>query len=608
MLTDWSSADVSEWVGELPAQFVTDSLAFVETMGTVLYPAWDCPLRRRAFYSNGVPGFGPSLPSARRSERVFGHMTGGSFAHPTQARADASAYFGSYKSSNGFCFCPILENPVDGECKQSTLPKYGSHPCSLLSTVQAIRGVAWQTSYSWIPKPKKISTPCSVQLDWPFVGGRLRDNTNLLAEQTSEQVWAGASDVEGKRCHVLDRMPEFRYTYRSLGPLARSSFNTIRDGVCHTGRVQKFLPTSDRCVRFTQNTPNTLSNVLLCNQKIMTSSTGLVNRAKSRGPGETTLNRQRQRCSRCSPPPSFKTRGGAHMQPESSFGIPYRLSAERVIAADLKEALCGNESECLQGLNKTAWRAGEFAHTFLSEPARLFSNFSGMIANLTESSALLPTPPPDDAALWKTPWMFCPTPSSMKSGVNCTGAITKEQWRTSKRQLCPQAIQEGTRGQTSPIAAIPVCGMAASLSSLCTDLTQARSLISSANCLKDSIDNNNALCAIKEYVYTPATWETSNMAFVHETVRNYYKRMDNCPARDAAGGGCICPVDYNISLIEGQNQKLLQTCSAQDALVVATLLTQARGLVTPLIHIIATGLDMLLNFVLMLQGGNTDAQ
>ena len=87
------------------------------------------------------------------------------------------------------------------------------------------------------------------------------------------------------------------------------------------------------------------------------------------------------------------------MQPESSFGIPYRLSAERVIAADLKEALCGNESECLQGLNKTAWRAGEFAHTFLSEPARLFSNFSGMIANLTESSALLPTPPPDDAAL-----------------------------------------------------------------------------------------------------------------------------------------------------------------------------------------------------------------
>ena len=296
------------------------------------------------------------------------------------------------------------------------------------------------------------------------------------------------------------------------------------------------------------------------------------------------------------------------MQPESSFGIPYRLSAERVIAADLKEALCGNESECLQGLNKTAWRAGEFAHTFLSEPARLFSNFSGMIANLTESSALLPTPPPDDAALWKTPWMFCPTPSSMKSGVNCTGAITKEQWRTSKRQLCPQAIQEGTRGQTSPIAAIPVCGMAASLSSLCTDLTQARSLISSANCLKDSIDNNNALCAIKEYVYTPATWETSNMAFVHETVRNYYKRMDNCPARDAAGGGCICPVDYNISHIQEQNQKLLQTCSAQDALVVATLLTQVRGLVTPLTHIIATGLDMLLNFVLMLQGGNTDAQ
>ena len=290
------------------------------------------------------------------------------------------------------------------------------------------------------------------------------------------------------------------------------------------------------------------------------------------------------------------------MRPESSFGIPYRFSAERVMAADLKEALCANASACLDSLNRSAWRSGEFARTFLTNPRQLFADYAGLVANLTKSEALQPSEPPDDTDLWATPWMYCPSPETMATGVNCSGSITRAQWRASKTRSCPQAIQEYTRGGAAPMASIPVCNIAGSLSNLCQAITQARSLIADANCLRESSNATNPTCAIKEYVYTPATWENSNMAFVHETVDVYYKRMDNCPGRDPAD--CICPADYNLTLIQQLNNRLLQSCSAQDASAVAIFLTQARALVHPLTQIIATSLWTLLQLVLTLQPGD----
>ena len=604
MLTDWTSRDVENWVGKLPEMFKEDNQAYLNTLGDpdLTGTSWDCPLRRRAFYSNSVPGFGPSLPSARRSRRVFGHMTDESFAHPTQARANASERFGSYHTYNGFCFCPVLENPNDESCKWSTDadPNNMEHPCSIRSIAQAIQGVAWKSSHTWVPQPANVDTKCNVQLDWPFVGGNLRDGSTLTTDETNRKVWEAASDVESRRCHVLDRMREFNYTYRSLGPrLARSAFNTIDHGVCHTGRVQKKLPYTDRCVRSAQNGGDSR---LLCHETMFAPGAASAQRPASR---LNTARTRRQRCSQCSPPPRFKTRGGADMYPESSFGTPYRFSSERVMAADLKEALCGNVTECLDGLNQSAWRRGEFARTLLTDPSRLFKDFPGLALNLTRAQPLLPTPPPDEAPLWETPWMYCPTATSLKTGENCTGAISREEWRASKRRLCPLAMEEGTRGQQNQMVATSVCEISDSLGQLCKAITEVRSLIEAANCLKESNSRGDAKCAIKEHVYTPATWENSNLAFVHETVNNFYKRIDSCPSRDAAD--CVCPVDYNLTLVSKQNQKLLQTCSAKDASAVALFLNQARGLVVQLTRIVASALNMLLQLALTLQGGEVAA-
>ena len=108
ILPDWESADVrSGWVEDLVTRLDADEAAYIATLGIgVVSPSWDCPLRRRVFYSNGTTGWGPSLPSAWRSKRLFGHMTGDSYAHPTQQRSEAGARFGKYTTFNGFCFCP----------------------------------------------------------------------------------------------------------------------------------------------------------------------------------------------------------------------------------------------------------------------------------------------------------------------------------------------------------------------------------------------------------------------------------------------------------------------------------------------------------------------
>ena len=49
---------------------------------------------------------------------------------------------------------------------------------------------------------------CTQQLDWPFVGGAMRDGSFSEDRFTSQQVPTEARD---KTCNVLDRLPPFQY-------------------------------------------------------------------------------------------------------------------------------------------------------------------------------------------------------------------------------------------------------------------------------------------------------------------------------------------------------------------------------------------------------------
>ena len=454
--------------------------------------AWDCPLRRRAYYTGGVAGFTPSLPSARRSHRIFGGLTGGLFAHPTQMRAKAQEY-GLYKTGNGFCFCPVSSIFDENMC--NILVRETGHNCSLYQTTRAMQGRQWGWSHTFTPKTGNTAgsqsqfQQCNVQTDWPFIKGEMRDGQRVTGERV-RGAWAEASDREAQQCHVLDRAHDFAYTFVSKDELNPSGFTTLDRGVCHTGRVQAAgnPPPGVRCVRASKAARQ---STLLCSDGVERSRFRQVRVPAATQAGHAT--QRRRSCRRCAPTPRFRSRQGTPMAPESSFGVPYRVSAERVLADDLRRALCKGRDDCLERLNLTNWVPGRFMATYLKEPLRLFVS-QGAPAVVPRASAVFPS----DDALWARPWVYCPSAEALRTGVNCSGAIPKQEWRRAKVQTCHATITQELQGQPDPMAATSVCQLDSNLGALCRTLETARSEVAAANCLA----SGDPRCRLQEFVYS----------------------------------------------------------------------------------------------------------
>jgi hypothetical protein len=564
------------------------------------YPklSWDCPLKRRAFYSGGVKGFRPSLPSARRSRRLFGDMTGNRHAHPTQVHMEATEQFGKYLTTNGFCLCPMSEDVWPGMCSVKT-DLSENHNCSLNNTVRAIKGEAWGWSHTFPPKNAQNEyKTCEVQLDWPFVSAMLRDGSNLSSTDVNDTIWNGASDIEARRCHVLDRIPDFAYVYASKRELKPSGTTTLENGVCHTARVQKRARSVvGRCVRASKGE---LDSLIRC----VNGTKIRVERRQSTPAREAadSTRSYRRACSRCTKPPVFRTRDGAPIQAESSFGVPYRVSAERVAARDLRDALCpGGAKDCIAKLNASAWKSGEFMRMFMGNPVGLFQ--PGVASpQFNSSSKYRPKADkqPDDSALWEKPWVYCPSKDALATGVNCTGFITKARWREAKVDACYTTVEGILQGQPDPMAKTQICELDGRLGTLCRVIREAQSLVASANCIASGSEK----CALQEFVYSPATWETTNQAFVHQTVEEFYKRVDGC----TSDADCICGTDPALAAFRQSNARAMKGCAAVPVMVFQRVLVAIRGMIVPLCQVIATAFNLVLNLLLtMVTSGHTDA-
>lgn len=600
-MRQWDSLDVQDWIPQWIASMAQDDAEYFNSIRDIAFTVgtdsddgtpllgWDCALRRRAFYGGGVNEFPPSLPSARRSERTFEDMTGGRYAHPTQKHANASKLFGYYETTNGFCFCPISDEVAPGMC--SVLNSDLKHNCSLYKTVRAMRGKEWGWTHTFTPMSKTNEYKrCTMQLDWPFIPGTLRDGGTIDTKTPGSDAynaWATASETESQRCHVLDRTQPFAYLFKSANQLNEAGFNTLDRGACHTGRTQDALRTHDaqRCVRVGDTDGKTVQLMCVDNTAPTTA------RRKSQTSSESAYSYkfQRRRCSQCSKPPAFKSKQGTTIGQETSFGIPYRRSVERTLANDLRKALCQGSSSCLSLLNRSAWRPGNFLRAYLSNPTSLFANASSSLYSTSFAGA----PPVNDDRMWAKEWAYCPSPEALRTGVNCTGSITKAQWRGDKVHSCYSAINSALNGKEDPMAKTNICALDGRLDSLCQAIRTAQSLIASANCLASGSDK----CALQEYVYTPATWETTNQAFVHETVEAFYKRTDGgC----ADPNDCICPTDAVLAAFRLNNSHMLAQCPAVSIMVLQEVLKGVRSLIVPICQALSRVLSMAINLMLTL--------
>lgn len=603
-LKDWDTLESSQWVPEFDRMLAADELEYAKSLKDVGYVlgtdergnallGWDCPLRRRAFYTGGVENFKPQIPSGRRSRRLFGGVNGGKSAHPTQQRQDGSARFGSYKTTNGFCFCPMAEEVWPGMCSVDTRLRE-EHNCSLYRTVQALRGEAWGWSHTFRPRNRQNEfKTCKVQVDWPFVEGSLRDSATVGHDDVDATVWAEASDVEERRCHVLDRIPDFAYAYVSRAELRKSGFTTQARGVCHTGRVQRRLDSTQRCVR---SSKGDLNSDLRCADN----SGASVERVKSKTPPEAASAAKfyRRRCGTCTPPPAFVTREGQPIQAESSFGLPYRVSAERVLARDLRDAICGgNGTGCRSVLNASAWRKGEFLRALLEDPRRLFTSPPGG-AGLSASYEPRRASMPDDSHLWARDWVYCPTRESLRTSQGCNGSISKARWRANKVGTCYATVLDELKGKPDAFAATDICSVDSRLGELCVAIREAQSLVASTNCIRSGDER----CSLHEFVYNPSTWETSNQAFVHQTVREFYTRIDGCTSES----DCVCKEDSALSQLRRNNSYRLRECSAVPVMVFREVLVQVRGLVFSICKVTSLVLDIAFNLLLTMSSSSRD--
>ena len=559
----WASRDAAAWLPGLRAAFLAEDALHAREQARRGSVSWDCPLRRMAFYSNAVQnGFAPAVPSPGRARRLFMNLTGNLSAHPTQAQQRDGSTLGGYFTSNGFCYCPDL--PEQSQCLIDVKDK--EHNCSLYRTIQGLQG-QWIQSVVFTPRsPGGFPTPCQMQYDWPYVGGTLRDGTQLDGD------FSEASDAANRRCHLLDRLRPFQYRYAQGGPpRAVPSSSTLNPGgVCHTGRAATLTSnvtarlTTTRCVKQSE-TDDAISvscedgTAYTLRKERSTPLDAMVQAAKSR----------RQRCSQCSAPPAFVNAKRQPIKAESSFGIPFRVSASRAAAADLVGALCKQGCDGL--LNRSAWTKDEFMRSLLLRPETLLG-----VPPAPQS------PPPQQQTWPEHEWVFCNSTSALQAGA-CGGRIAEADWRRNRFQSCYNKINDLTRDTPDVMAAVDVCLMDSDLNALCTAVSQAQTLVRQANC----IASGSPTCALKPFLYPPAAWDVSNREFVHSTVTRFYRRVtpDACPSHSAE--------------IIANNQAVLNRCAATPMTALNLALQACRDIVDALALVFFYSINILINGLLM---------
>ena len=541
-MAGWASQD-AEWLSGVGPAFQAEDALHAKEQAARGSGAWHCPLRRMAFYSNSVAGgFAPAVPSPGRARRLFGNLTGNLSAHPTQRAQRDGSTLGAYLTSNGFCYCPA---GMQGPQTQCLIPVTDTqHNCSLHRTIRGLQG-EWIQTVAFAPQsPGGFPTPCQMQYDWPYLDGALRDGTPLQGD------FAHASDPVGRRCHLLDRLRPFQYRYRQGGPPRATASSTLDPGgVCHTGRAATLTPataslTTTRCVKQSETDS---AIVVSCED-----GTGYTLAKEQSTPLDAMVQAaqsKRARCAQCAAPPAFVNSKRQPIPPESSFGIPFRVSASRAAAADLMGAVC--EGRNCSFLNQSAWSRDEFMRNLLSAPEALFG---------------LPPPappPPPERAQWPAgEWVFCNTTAALQQGA-CSGRIPEADWRANRFQTCYNEINDLTRDTPDAMASVDVCLMDADLNNLCTAVSQAQTLVRQANC----IASGSPECALKPFLYPPASWDVSNREFVHGSVARFYRRVtpDACPSVAAE--------------IVASNQAVLNRCAATPMTAVNLALQACRNIV-----------------------------
>lgn len=440
---------------------------------------WSCPLLRYAFWSKVVQDFSPLVPSPIRAARLFGEESGrnmihGTRSHPTQLFTSLYNRLANVMTSNGFCFCV---DPKDCQVLHSDAQ---NADCSLLETIRSL----------YDQKPRRIrllqkNASCTQQLDWPFEEGWMRDGSPN-----------GGINDPAQPCNVLDRLPPFQYRYRPVGEIKPSSDGKTsldEGGSCHMGRAAGLHPrfstvtTASACRKIHSNYTHVVARCtntdgtyedLEMRKEMSAAPTWMVDAMKTQ---------RRQRCSQCSAPPVWKTEFSNEdlpHGPEVSYGIPFRWSASRLLAADARAAACEGKRhnisvECDSLLRLENWTPEQFMqHYMTGTMPDLFSNSvkaPPSIAEALANASATMTEDDEDHFLWTggPGWVAC-----TQMNITCHGTMSKREWsnRKTRGASCNRVFAEEVRkgNVNSTAVGLDVCNLNDKTNALCQKLKEAQ--------------------------------------------------------------------------------------------------------------------------------------
>jgi hypothetical protein len=532
-VTEHSGKPVSEWVSLLQNNIADDDTRIKTLLKNQEYEKnadyfdVSCPIKRFAYYGRNSTFFHAITPSPERTKYMFGHLNGDSYGHPTMQQSYDGAIFGSYHTVNGFCFCPYVDGIMQTQCQ---MPIQVSSSCSLdatIDTLKAIDGV-WFDSYVFpVVDVNNRQKPCKMQVDWPIINNPLRDG---MVDNSYENLWRSTSGSETKACHILDRFAPFKYRYKNTKEVRATSKNTVREsGVCATGRVSdsdnvlvnvgvRCSMTSRSSVSSTHTCENSQNTLIALNRKLQKNEQVMFKKYKIT---------KRSKCSKCSKPPLFVNAENNPIPPESSFGQTFRLSVAKTLKADLLSVFASSSASNL--INAGIWNSASFLTTYLKTPHLLFTTSSELtpmpLVSVINDTSL------DDRQKWKKPWVYCPTVDSFRT-QNCKGVIERDAWIKNKVRMCPTMIKSFMQeSNQDPMSHASFANIDQHTNKVVQAIVEARALILQANC----IASGQTFCMPRPFVYQPALYDTTNRAWVHDTVVQYYKGVNPlaCPATDA---------------------------------------------------------------------------
>jgi len=410
-----------------------------------------------------------------------------------------------------------------------------------------------------------------MQLDWPFLNNKLRDGSTAPGD------FSKASDPANRECHVLDRLPKFNFKYISVDEFPKIP-NSYLSTACRTGRVSSINePPQARCLR-TDRTATTTTHTCEDSDAPIT-----LLRRSPLSPVDTLQKYRagrRAKCNMCSPVPNFRTQGKKILpNRESSFGEGYRLSAERMLAKDLKGAICAESPTCEKLFNQTSWAPGRFLKTYIQAPWSLFLNQTPITPK--------PRPTRDDSSRWtKQGWVYCPDRQSLSSSTGCLGTISKDAWIARRTQVCPAMVRQlSLNGSQDPLSQVPFCMVDNTTSNLCRAVAEAKRLVQKANC----IAAGNFTCLPRPWTYHPASYDPSNQDWVYKTVLDYYRDND-----------AYCPLSESEQTLIQFNAQFQQSCPANAMNFFVTILNILRIIATTVCLIITTLFSMVIELLTLL--------